>query len=253
MAGKSVLLTESPAGITGQGQEFWFLFYVSMGFYGFFTAQWLASKRECPKATRQKTPGLSWPRLGRYPASLPPHSIDLPVTKLNPSSRGEDTDPTSIRGVSKDLWPTDLPQKAVSSNMCFRVIWNKLLHYPKLTFSFSVVRERAEFSKGTRQCLRPSLLRCARWLLPLHSESFYYSIHVIWINQLTWKNQSNPLQLLPDRAEHGVTPWEASLLGLANQRASVPVTQFAMNPCETLGICVVIWIICFQGMPYFKK
>lgn len=59
MAGKLVLLTESPAGIAGQGQVLWFLFYVSVGFYGFVTAQWLASKRECPKATRQKPPGLS--------------------------------------------------------------------------------------------------------------------------------------------------------------------------------------------------
>lgn len=112
-----------------------------LGFSGFVTAWWLGSKRDCPKGARQKPQGLSSPRW----EGAQHHFHHTPLIYLSLSSsqlQGAGTLTPIRKRCARGSMAQRVPQKAVSSNVCFRVIWNKSLHYPKHTFPFSVVRER---------------------------------------------------------------------------------------------------------------
>lgn len=134
--------------------------------------------------------------------------------------------------------------------MCFCVIWNKLLDYPKLVFPFPWWESRilkgdiAMRATSSSQTSRLASSFPRSFPLLFHSCSLNKSVH------LRESVQSAPASLtflikLSGRSEHWGTPFKASPQA-GNQYSPAAVPQVTRHPRSPLGICVVFWITLFQ-------
>lgn len=140
--------------------------------------------------------------------------------------------------------------------MCFCVIWNKLLDYPKLVFPFPWWESRilkgdiAMRATSSSQTSRLASSFPRSFPLLFHSCSLNKSVH------LRESVQSAPASLtflikLSGRSEHWGTPFKASPQA-GNQYSPAAVPQVTRHPRSPLGICVVFWIT-LPSVSYCRK